>query len=132
MRSPDSAGADAAGPGAPQSPAPRAPLSPAELFHRVFELLAAMEEAQRAKVVDLARRLVPHLTAEDIRNPHDFPDLDDPDWHFEDGQLAGIEAVRFALRGLASDVLGDGEEREARARPEIGGQPREGGGAQGE
>ncbi|WP_437731542.1 hypothetical protein [Sorangium sp. So ce1335] len=142
MRSPDAAGSDAAGPGAPQAPAPQAPapqapapqapLSPAELFHRVFELLAAMEEAQRAKVVDLARRLVPHLTAEDIRNPHDFPDLDDPDWHFEDGQLAGIEAVRFALRGLARDVLGDGEEREARARPEIGGQPREGGGAQGE
>ncbi|WP_437808879.1 hypothetical protein [Sorangium sp. So ce1078] len=125
MRSPD-----AAGPGARQ-----APLPPTELFHRIFELLAAMEEAQRAKVIDLARRLIPTLTAEDIRNPHDFPGLDDPDWHFEDGQLAGIEAVRFALRGLASDVLGDGEGREARERPEIGGQPgasREGGGTQGE
>ncbi|WP_437304075.1 hypothetical protein [Sorangium sp. So ce388] len=122
MRSPD-----AARPGAPQA----LPLSPAELFQRVFELLAAMEEAQRAKVIDLARRLLPTLTAEDIRNPHDFPDLDDPDWHFEDGQLAGIEAVRFALRGLASDVLGDGEEREARTRPESA-EPREGGGTQGE
>lgn len=125
MRSPD-----AAGPGAPQ-----ASLPSAELFHRVFELLVAMEEAQRAKVIDLARRLIPTLTAEDIRNPHDFPGLDDPDWHFEDGQLAGIEAVRFALRGLASDVLGDGEGREARERSEIGGQPgasREGGGTQGE
>lgn len=120
---------DAARPGAPQA----AP-SPAELFHRIFELLADMEGAQRAKVIDLARRLIPTLTAEDIRNPHDFPGLDDPDWHFEDGQLAGIEAVLFALRGLASDVLGDGEGREARERPEIGGQPgasREGGGAQG-
>ncbi|WP_437587076.1 hypothetical protein [Sorangium sp. So ce1000] len=121
---------DAARPGAPQ-----ASLSPAELFHRIFELLADMEGAQRAKVIDLARRLIPTLTAEDIRNPHDFPGLDDPDWHFEDGQLAGIEAVRFALRGLASDVLGDGEEREARERPEIGGQPgasREDGGTPGE
>lgn len=132
MRSPEAADPDAPQAHTPRAPAPQAPLSPAELFRRVFELLAAMEEAQRAKVVDLARRLVPHLTAEDIRNPHDFPDLDDPDWHFEDGQLAGIEAVRFALRGLASDVLGDGEEREARARDEIGGQHREGGGAQGE
>ncbi|WP_437597278.1 hypothetical protein WMF28_32135 [Sorangium sp. So ce590] len=125
MRTPDAAG----------SGAPQAVHSPVELFHRVFVLLGAMEEAQRVKVIDLARRLIPTLTAEDIRNPHDFPGLDDPDWHFEDGQLAGIEAVRFALRGLASDVLGDGEGREARERSEIGGQhgaSREGGGTQGE
>ncbi|WP_437606507.1 hypothetical protein WMF20_36915 [Sorangium sp. So ce834] len=121
---------DATRPGARQ-----ATPTPAELFHRIFELLAAMEEAQRGKVIELARRLIPTLTAEDIRNPHDFPGLDDPDWHFEDGQLAGIEAVRFALRGLARDVLGDGEGREARERPESDGQPGaggEGGGTQGE
>jgi hypothetical protein len=115
-----------------------APLSAAELFDQIFALLEAMEEAQRVKVVDLARRLLPGLTAEDIRNPHDFPGLDDPDWHFEDGQLAGIQAVRFALRGLARDVLRDGEGREgreARERAEHGDQAgagREGGGAQGE
>lgn len=114
--------------------APGAPPSPAELFRRIFELLSAMEEAQRAKVLDLARRIVPTLTAEDIRNPHDFPDLDDPDWHFEDGQLAGIESVRFALRGLARDVLGDGEGREARESSEISGQTGAGrqGGVEGE
>ena len=106
-----------------------------ELLRRILALIDTMEEDQKTKVIDLARRLKPGLTAEDIRNPHDFPGLDDPDWHFEDGQLAGIEAVRFALRGLASDVLGDGEGREARERPESDGQPgagREGGGTQGE
>lgn len=84
-----------------------------ELFRRVFEVLEAMEENQRAKVVDLARRLKPGLTAEDLRNPHDFPDLDDPDWHFEDGQLTGIQAAGFALRALSSDLLRDVEEGEA-------------------
>ena len=60
--------------------------------------LAAVEELQREKVLDLARRLNPRLTLEDIQNPHDFPELDDPDWHYEDGVLTGIQAVRAALR----------------------------------
>lgn len=72
-------------------------------FARLFALLDQMEDAQRRKVLELARRLIPHLTAEDIRNPHDFPDLTDPDWHFEDGQLTGIQAVRFALAGLRNE-----------------------------
>jgi hypothetical protein len=90
-------------------PDPPEPPAPAELFRRVFLLLDQMERAQADKVVDLARRLKPGLTAEDIRNPHDFPDLDDPDWHFEDGQLAGIQSVRFAIRGLSRELVPDGE-----------------------
>jgi hypothetical protein len=85
---------------------------------KVIELLLEMEKGQADKVIELARRLKPGLTAEDIRNPHDFPDLDDPDWHFEDGQLAGIQAVRFAIKRLASVTWGDGEA----ARPEEGGE----------
>jgi ADP-ribose pyrophosphatase len=81
-------------------------LEEARALARVLDLLEQMEEAQRKKVLELARRLVPHLTAEDIRNPHDFPDLADPDWHFEDGQLTGIQAVRFALVGLRNDSGG--------------------------
>lgn len=93
------------------------------LFARVFALLDTMEAHQADRVIALARRLRPGLTAEDIRNPHDFPDLDDPDWHFEDGQLAGIQAVRFALRGLAREIGEDGEGAEGqgsgpRAEPE--------------
>jgi 8-oxo-dGTP pyrophosphatase MutT (NUDIX family) len=66
----------------------------------VLVLLSRMEELQARKVIELAQRLVPGLTAEDIKNPHDFPDLDDTDWHFEDGQLAGIQSVAAAVRAL--------------------------------
>jgi hypothetical protein len=62
--------------------------------------LERMEDGQRKKVLELARRIHPGLTAEDIRNPHDFPDLDDPDWHFEDGVLTGIQSVQVVLRAL--------------------------------
>jgi len=60
--------------------------------------LGEIERLQRDKVLALARRLKPGLTLEDVQNPHDFPELDDPDWHYEDGVLAGIQTVRAALR----------------------------------
>lgn len=62
--------------------------------------LTAAEELQRTKVAALARRLRPNLTAEDLLNPHDFPELDDPDWHYADGILTGIQSVATALRAM--------------------------------
>lgn len=59
--------------------------------------LEEMERHQRQRVVDLAKRLRPDLTFEDLQSPHDFPELDDADWHFEDGQLAGLVAARIAV-----------------------------------
>ncbi len=57
-----------------------------------------MEAHQIDKVFTLARRLVPGITHEDMRNPHDFPELDDKDWHYEDGVLTGIQTVLCAVR----------------------------------
>ena len=72
-------------------------------FGYIDDALAAMEKLQADKVIALARRLKPGLTAEDIRNPHDFPELDDSDWHYEDGMLTGIQGVRTALRARANE-----------------------------
>ena len=71
-----------------------------ELFDEIDREINAIEEVQTKKVIGLARRLLPNLTAEDIRNPHDFPELNDPDWQYEDGVLAGIQSVRIALRAM--------------------------------
>jgi hypothetical protein len=64
----------------------------------VEDLVVEIEELQRRKVLDLARRLRPGLTLEDIANPHDFPELGDPDWQYEDGMLAGVQTVLAAVR----------------------------------
>jgi hypothetical protein len=72
----------------------------ADLFDAIDREIGAVEEVQAQKVIDLARRILPGLTAEDIRNPHDFPDLNDPDWQYEDGVLAGIQGVRVAMRAM--------------------------------
>ena len=62
--------------------------------------LVKLEELQSQKVVDLARRLKPGLTSEDIKNPHDFPELEDPDWHYQDGILTGVQSAIATLRAL--------------------------------
>lgn len=73
--------------------------------------LGLLEELQRKKVLDLARRLKPGLTLEDVQNPHDFPELDDPDWHYADGVLAGIASVKTALAAMGNrGKSSDGEE----------------------
>jgi hypothetical protein len=62
--------------------------------------LDALEALQNEKVLALARRLRPGVTTEDVQNPHDFPELADPDWQYADGVRAGIASVRSALAAL--------------------------------
>lgn len=78
-------------------------------IHELEELLQRMEELQSKKVFDLARRLKPGLTLEDIRNPHDFPELDDNDWHYEDGILTGIQSVVTAVRAHQRETASQSE-----------------------
>jgi hypothetical protein len=70
--------------------------------------LDALEKLQTQKVLDLARRLKPGLTLEDVQNPQDFPELDDPDWHYADGILTGMKSVTSALRALRRRQGGGG------------------------
>ena len=63
------------------------------------DVLAEMIAQQDAKVLALARRIVPHVTPEDVRNPHDFPALvESADFNYEDGILTGLKAADMALR----------------------------------
>jgi hypothetical protein len=78
----------------------------ATTWRAVEELIVGIEGLQRAKVLDLARRLRPGLTSEDIANPHDFPELADADWQFESGQLAGVQSVLAAVRARGREAEG--------------------------
>jgi len=62
-------------------------------------LLDEMIEGQRARLLALAQRISPELTADDLMQPHDHLAIAaHPDFQFEDGILAGYLAVRAALR----------------------------------
>lgn len=65
------------------------------------KLLEEMISLQEDKVLKIARELIPHLTPEDIRNPHDFPELyNNINFNYEDGILTGYLSIKTALSKL--------------------------------
>lgn len=78
----------------------------ADVAAALMRELDALEALQNGKVLALARRLRPGMTTEDVQNPHDFPELDDPDWQYADGVRAGIASVRSALAALLARGTG--------------------------
>lgn len=72
--------------------------TPTDVWDEVERMLQSMIDLQESKVLALARRLKPGVTAEDVRNAHDHRELDDADLQFEDGTLAGILAAQAAVR----------------------------------
>ena len=70
-----------------------------EALQLIDSLMLEMIAQQENKVLGMAREIHPGLTTEDIRNPHDFPDLiQNGIWNFEDGILAGLKSAHMALR----------------------------------
>ena len=74
------------------------------VWNEMEALLETMSAQQEGKVLGLARRLKPGLTSEDVRNAHDFRELDDPDFHYEDGMLAGLQYALSALRARRREI----------------------------
>ncbi len=71
--------------------------------------LARMIDDQRRKLLELARRLRPGLTADDITQPHDYPELaENWHWNYEDGFLAGLLCAELALRRALAENLTKG------------------------
>ena len=65
----------------------------------IESLLQQMIDQQRRRVLDHARRLNPRLTDDDVQQPQDFPELaGSAEWNYEDGILAGYQAVQAAVR----------------------------------
>jgi hypothetical protein len=72
---------------------------PERLFTDIEAVLERLISQQRAKIAEVAQDIMPHLSAEQIQNPQDFPEIaDDAMYNFEDGLLAGLISARTALR----------------------------------
>jgi hypothetical protein len=54
---------------------------------------------QEKKLLELGRRIIPHLTADDLWQPIDFPELENhPEFRYEEGVLHGYLSLQMALR----------------------------------
>ena len=63
------------------------------------EMIQELIEHQKAKVLKVAREIVPEVTPEDIRNPQDYPELvADTLFNYEDGILTGYLSIQTAVR----------------------------------
>ncbi|HMZ51951.1 MAG TPA: hypothetical protein PK988_06770 [Candidatus Sumerlaeota bacterium] len=64
----------------------------------ILSELDSMIVHQREKCLKLARRIVPHLTPEDLMNPFDWPEVaTNPQFVWEDGLLAGLQSAHTAI-----------------------------------
>ena len=70
-----------------------------KLSEKIETLFQELIDQQQAKVLKTARDRLPHLTGDDILNPHDFPELmADPIFNYEEGLAAGLLAAQMAIR----------------------------------
>ena len=61
---------------------------------------------QQKNLLACAKRIVPHVTEEDLLQPNDFPLLENSSlFRYEEGLLAGIQTVEMALRAHLKDSL---------------------------
>lgn len=64
----------------------------------LLNLLDEMIVQQRAKCLKIARRLNDRLTPDDLMNPFDWPEIaENPQFAWEDGLLAGLQAAHAAI-----------------------------------
>ena len=64
----------------------------------ISQLIEEMIKQQETKVLKIAREILPNTTPEDIRNPQDFPELNnDIKFNYEDGILTGYLSMKVAL-----------------------------------
>ena len=67
--------------------------------HEIDAVLEELCAYQQKRVLEHARRISPRVTADDVQNPIDIPELAaSPDWNYQDGLLAGHRAAQAALR----------------------------------
>ncbi len=64
-------------------------------MEKIFEELI---EGQKKKLWEIAKKISPHVTPDDLMQPNDFPELENhPLFRYEEGLLMGLLTARSAF-----------------------------------
>ncbi len=72
------------------------------IMETVFDQLV---ELQRKKLLQFSQQIVPNITADDLLQPNDFPELEHhPLFRYEEGVLEGLLTARMAYLAWQKSV----------------------------
>ena len=75
-------------------------------------MLEEMVERQKTKLLQVAKRIHPHVVQDDMLQPQDYPEIDcNPEFRYEEGVLHGLETALQAIRTFAASALAQRTER---------------------
>lgn len=67
-------------------------------WKEIEKLVNELVEFHQSQLLKCGRRIIPHLTQEDLLQPNDFDELEfNPHFRYEEGVLAGIQTAQAAL-----------------------------------
>jgi hypothetical protein len=70
-------------------------------WEKIEGLIKELVQFHQAQLLKCGRRIIPHLTPEDLLQPNDYQELEfNPHFRYEEGVLAGIQTVQTALSAL--------------------------------
>lgn len=70
------------------------------------KLFDELVEEQRKKLFNSARRILSHVTPDDLLQPNDFPELEThPHFRYEEGVLEGLLTARMAYLARQKESL---------------------------
>ena len=73
-------------------------------WEEIDRLMKELVEFHKNQLLKCGRRLVPHLTSEDVLQPNDFRELEfNPYFRYEEGILAGLQTAQIALQALRKE-----------------------------
>lgn len=73
-------------------------------MNKMVQELERMVEQERKKLFQLAKRLIPHITPDDLLQPQDYPELElHPEFRYAEGILAGLETALSALYAMQKE-----------------------------
>jgi len=74
-------------------------------WDKIEAVVEDLLQYHRSQLLKSGRRIIPHLTQDDLLQPNDYLELElDPHFRYDEGVLAGIQTLQMALQALKTHL----------------------------